>query len=241
MVSNQTQEHYDLAYEWFLALRGDHTYKQIERMTGVNEKTLSKWDRFGRPKRTYHNTKHLEQEIIDEIGRMLDDGCSHMEIERTLHVSAESINKYFPGSAWTQEQVIEFAGDVRRIKNAKRGINSQTLIRARKLFQEGYTIPEVSRQVATSEFTLRKYFPEYKMSRSDSARKAVANRVGIDPQTLARARKLFEEGHTIPEVAREVSVSRDTLRRHFPEYKMSLEDSLRKANAVKYGRWSQNS
>lgn len=171
----QTQQHYDLAYEWFLELRGDHTYREIARMTAVSAKTLSNWDRFGRPDREHHvyNGK-IAQEVLDDIKRMLDDGCSHMEIERTLHVSPETINKYFPGSAWTQDQVIEFATAVRKIKKAKRGINSQTLMRARKLFQQGYTIPEVARQVAVSEFTLRKYFPEYKMSREDSMRKAKA-------------------------------------------------------------------
>lgn len=239
MVSNQTEQHYEWAYEKFLELRGRQTYKEIERITGVSRKTISRWDHGGRRKRTYHNTKRLDQSILDEIKLMLDDGCSHEEIERTLHVSAKTIRKYFPGSAWTREQVIEFVTDVRRIKNTKRGINSQTLMRARKLFQEGYTIPEVARQVAVSDKTLRKYFPEYKMSREDSVQKAVANRIQTDPEKLAVAEELFERGYTIPEVSREVALSRDVLRKHFPEYKMSREESLRRASDA---RWrSQNS
>lgn len=169
-----TQQHYELAYEWFLELRGDHTYAEIERMTGVSKKTLSRWNTKGRTKRTYHNTQHLEQEILDEIKHMLDDGCSHMEIERTLHVSTDTIRKYFPGTAWTLDQVIEFVTDVRKIKGAKRGINSQTLMRAKKLLLQGYTIPEVAPKVAVSVDTLRKYFPEFKMSTADSLRKAKA-------------------------------------------------------------------
>jgi len=167
-----TQQHYELAYEWFLELRGDHTYAEIERMTGVSKKTLSRWNSKGRTKRTYHNTQHLEQEILDEIKHMLDDGCSHMEIERTLHVSTGTIRKYFPGTAWTLDQRIQFMTDIRNITKPKRGIDSTRLMKAKRLFQEGYTIPEVGRRVAVSPHTLRKYYPEYKMSREESTLKA---------------------------------------------------------------------
>lgn len=49
------------------------------------------------------------EDKLAKVKEMLDDGAPHREIAKTLGVSKNTILKYFPGSAWTHEQVVEHA------------------------------------------------------------------------------------------------------------------------------------
>ena len=40
----QSREHYELAYDWFLALRGDTTLRNIAKIIGVKERTVQNWN-----------------------------------------------------------------------------------------------------------------------------------------------------------------------------------------------------
>lgn len=60
-------------------------------------------------------TRRLTPEDHERIQAMLADGCPHLEIERTLGVSTESIQRYYPGTAWTIEQRVEHLAAVSRI------------------------------------------------------------------------------------------------------------------------------
>ena len=46
----------------------------------------------------------LTPERIERIGAMVADECSHAEIVRTLHTATQTIERLFPGTAWTPEQ-----------------------------------------------------------------------------------------------------------------------------------------
>ena len=50
------------------------------------------------------NKAKITAEQIQEIGERINDGWSHREIRRTLGHSLETIRRYYPDSAWTQEQ-----------------------------------------------------------------------------------------------------------------------------------------
>jgi len=54
---------------------------------------------------------------LHAIWQMLFDGWSHEEIHRTEGADVTSIRRYFPGTAWTPEQVGEHARILRTVNN----------------------------------------------------------------------------------------------------------------------------
>lgn len=58
----------------------------------------------------------LPQEKLELVGQLLDDGWSFMEITRTHGIHYKALNKYFPGRAWTRQQVSEQGMLVRTLK-----------------------------------------------------------------------------------------------------------------------------
>lgn len=53
-----------------------------------------------------------------EAERMLDGGASFAEVRRTLRMGYGTLPKYFPGRAWSHQEVGSFATAVRRAREA---------------------------------------------------------------------------------------------------------------------------
>lgn len=51
------------------------------------------------------------------IWQMLFDGWSHAEIHATEGANVDTIKRYFPGTAWTPEQVSDYARTLRTVNN----------------------------------------------------------------------------------------------------------------------------
>lgn len=56
----------------------------------------------------------ITPERLEAVARMLADGASNREIMRTLGVHYETLQRYFPGTAWSQDQVVELSRAVRK-------------------------------------------------------------------------------------------------------------------------------
>lgn len=65
-----------------------------------------------------NNLSKVDDETLDRVREMLEDGCSHMEIALTLGIAATTIKKYFPGTAWTHEQVGEHNSALKKYQHA---------------------------------------------------------------------------------------------------------------------------
>jgi hypothetical protein len=101
-----TTEHYELAYEWWQELDEGQPSRYLAKILGVTFTVINQWRRRdSRPDWRRIRTPDL---MLQKIEDMLNDGASHSEISRTLGVAGETIKKYFPGSAWSQEQIIEY-------------------------------------------------------------------------------------------------------------------------------------
>ena len=118
-MGKNTEAHYDIAYEWFLHLKDDMRDVDIMRIINVSDTTLLAWKKFGRKVRDKSvrrpGHRRISDEKLGEIEAMLRDGVSHAEIRRTIGVSEETIHRYFPGTAWNSQQVIEYAVFVRKM------------------------------------------------------------------------------------------------------------------------------
>lgn len=101
-----TAEHYELAYEWWQELDEGQPSRYLAKILGVTFVTILQWRRREtRPDWRKIRTSDL---MIQKIEDMLNDGASHSEISRTLGVGGETIKKYFPGTAWSMEQTIDY-------------------------------------------------------------------------------------------------------------------------------------
>jgi IS30 family transposase len=51
---------------------------------------------------------------IRQAQQLLDDGCSILEVSRTIRRAPITIRRHFPGRAWTREQISEHQSTIRR-------------------------------------------------------------------------------------------------------------------------------
>ncbi|APU93057.1 helix-turn-helix DNA binding domain protein [Mycobacterium phage Bubbles123] len=58
----------------------------------------------------------LTQEQKDFARYLLDDGAPYQEVARTLGVSSTTIEKHFPGRAWTKRQAAEFTALLKKFR-----------------------------------------------------------------------------------------------------------------------------
>lgn len=62
-------------------------------------------------------------ERLEQARRLLADGASQRETQRTTGLARETLRKYFPGKGWTQKE----GGDFRALtKTAEQQINRRT-------------------------------------------------------------------------------------------------------------------
>jgi hypothetical protein len=52
-------------------------------------------------------------ERMKQAERMIDEGASFTEIQRTTHINRKALRKRFPGKQWTNKQALEYALEVR--------------------------------------------------------------------------------------------------------------------------------
>lgn len=70
---------------------------------------------------TFHKPPTPEQ--IDHARRLLNDGASQREVQRTTGIARETLRKHFPGRGWTYVE----GGDFRALtKAADEQINRRT-------------------------------------------------------------------------------------------------------------------
>jgi len=87
-------------------LRGVGTpFLEISRLTGASYKTVRKLG--GAPKPLWGGRSRGE--VKAEVGVLLEGGCSHQEVHKTLGVAPKTIRDWFPGTAHTKLQVADRA------------------------------------------------------------------------------------------------------------------------------------
>ena len=60
-------------------------------------------------------------ELLEQAGRLLDDGASQLEVIRTTGIARETLVKHFPGKGWTYKQGGDFRALTRHTKPIKAG------------------------------------------------------------------------------------------------------------------------
>jgi DNA invertase Pin-like site-specific DNA recombinase len=176
----QSMEHYRLAYDWFQALRGDTTLKNIAKIAGVAERTVQDWNAgrsnpYTQPAHTFRPRQEMSDEDIRRAEELLDEEASYAEVGRTLGFSGHTIARHFPGRGWNQEQKNEFSSILN--KNVKREsswnkLTGPRLAKAKEILETGVGYEETRRRTGISKVTLRRYFPGYGLSQSESGKLA---------------------------------------------------------------------
>lgn len=122
-------DHYKLAYEWLLELDEGQHLRVLSKILGVSTRTVADWRKNGRRDRSQGSRKSMwstnryllyDQGKLKKIEYMINDGASHAEICRTLRVSHETVERYFPGSAWDRSRVIEHLTAIRKADKIER-------------------------------------------------------------------------------------------------------------------------
>ena len=93
--------------------RSGHSAPQIAEQLGCTSRTVQRARvRLGiaQPAATAYPT-----DVWDMAQQMIQDGCSHKEVARTLGIAATTIGRRFPGTGWTKQQGAEWWGQVRRL------------------------------------------------------------------------------------------------------------------------------
>lgn len=80
-----------------------HTAAQIAVRTGMSTRQVSRIRVRNGITKPNPYVKHQPDWAL--IGKLLDDGWSFREIERTHHIAQKTLYKRFPGRAWSREDV----------------------------------------------------------------------------------------------------------------------------------------
>lgn len=89
---------------------------QIARLVGCTARTVVRWraaNGLSDPPSPFAGTR-ISSERLEAVRRMVEDGASVNEIQRTLHVWRPTIIKYFPEARWSRGQTAEFIATARR-------------------------------------------------------------------------------------------------------------------------------
>lgn len=89
--------------------------KTVAAICGVSEKTL-----YRHIPATLRPQKHYSEREKQRARELLDDGCSFLEVARTLGCSNTSVAAWYPGAGWTKRQGAEFGAAIRQ-KTSRRG------------------------------------------------------------------------------------------------------------------------
>jgi DNA invertase Pin-like site-specific DNA recombinase len=68
----------------------------------------------------HYRGRTMTPERLARIAGMIADGWPHREITRTEGATPETLNKYFPGTAWTPQQTAEHISALRAVSHFNR-------------------------------------------------------------------------------------------------------------------------
>lgn len=92
------------------------TGPRIAEATGMSTRQISRI----RVREGITESKPINKPDFAELARRLDDGWSFKEIQRTYGTTYETMQRHFPGRAWTKAQAAELA----RLHDMERRIRS---------------------------------------------------------------------------------------------------------------------
>jgi transposase-like protein len=145
MSKHKTAEHYALAYDWFLALRGDTTLKNIAKTIDVDYRTVRDWAKASEPVTRGPNPYKLD--IAKEI---LDKGLGYTEAAKVSGISRGILSKKFPG----MQQDSKF-----HARNLRVRMSQEDIARMEQLLDDGASYAEVARTIGCSARAVARYFP----------------------------------------------------------------------------------
>lgn len=94
-----------------------HTLKEIAEHFKVNPVSVSKaFRKHGLQDRVMQ--RRMTPERRARIQQLLDEGWSWLEIQNTVGVCWQTLNRHFPGTQWTPRQRAEHAASVRFLNEA---------------------------------------------------------------------------------------------------------------------------
>lgn len=97
-----------------------HTASEIATRLGVSKRTVQRWRHNAGIALPARNNTPVTEDRLAEAKKLLEDGASRSEVQRTLHMSEGTLHKYFPGCGWSVQQSTQFAMAVRRANQMMR-------------------------------------------------------------------------------------------------------------------------
>lgn len=88
---------------------------EIAAILGVTERTVIR-DRVATGCARPVTWRTLTAEDLQLAQQLLDDGCSVVEVARTVGCSADTIHKHFPGRGWTLAQRCDYIAAIHRAR-----------------------------------------------------------------------------------------------------------------------------
>lgn len=76
---------------------------------GTTKRSVQRWRHKAGLSQPTNNNGPVTQERLAEAKRLLDDGASRAEVQRTLHISQRTMREHFPGCGWSNDDALEFA------------------------------------------------------------------------------------------------------------------------------------
>lgn len=113
-----SEEHYKLAYEWYQELKQYTTKTKMSKILNVTHRTLINWEKTPKNIAPYtgRQKRKISEQKLNQAQLMIEDGASFTEISKTINISRTTLNKYFPGKAWTKQQILEHLTITRKYK-----------------------------------------------------------------------------------------------------------------------------
>lgn len=93
----------------------DLTVQDAAKRLGVTPRSIQRARAALGISRPNPRARPISPELHARIGQMVEDGCSIREIERTLGTTWQTVTRYYPGSAWSWQDVGRYAATVRKL------------------------------------------------------------------------------------------------------------------------------
>lgn len=103
------------------------SYTEIAALMNTNTRTVHRYKRdVLKMPMTIQQRRYTDEEKA-QAERMLDDGASYNEIERTLGVKARTVSRWFPGRGWDPREAVTYR-HMMRVMNDLEGKSDADLI-----------------------------------------------------------------------------------------------------------------
>lgn len=77
------------------------TNPELQAHFGISEATASRMRKLTDTSTAVRITPEAQAERLKQAARLLEDGASQHEVQRTTGLARETIRKHFPGQGWT--------------------------------------------------------------------------------------------------------------------------------------------